>query len=84
MDVTPTPKMFAAMSAMTDAVCGEEPGPRMIGPGAEKVRENRRKMMDFLHRLVHLSMREGAARSHNPVMANKAGNIIIPDFSARR
>ena len=37
--------------------------------GAERIRSNRVAMMDFMHRLVHLSMREGAARAmgtHTP------------------
>lgn len=63
MNVTPTPKMFEAMSKFTDAICGEAPHDRMIGPGAEKVRENRRMMMDFLHSFAHKCMREGAARA---------------------
>jgi hypothetical protein len=57
--------MFKVMSSLTDAFCGEEPEKLHTGPGASKVRENRKMMMDVLHRLVHLSMREGAARAMN-------------------
>ena len=63
MDVTPTNPMFKAMSALTDAMCGEEPDKLSVGPAANKIRDNRRLAMDALHRLVHLSMREGAARA---------------------
>lgn len=66
MDVTPSPKMFEAMSKMVDAICGEDPHSKMVGPGAERVRRNRRLLFDFLHQLVALSMREGAARATNP------------------
>jgi hypothetical protein len=69
--------MFEAMTAMTDAVCGEEPPTIYVGPGARKVRENRKLMMDALHKLVHLAMREGAARAMNPVQT-KSGRIEIP------
>lgn len=65
MDLTPNQKMFEAMQKMTDAICGEEPSPKMIGPGAEKVRANRRMLMDFLHHLVALSIKDGAARAGN-------------------
>lgn len=69
MDVTPSPKMFEAMMNFTTATCGEAPQKIEKSPGAERVRANRTATMDFLHRLVHLSMREGAARamgSHTP------------------
>lgn len=69
MDVTPNKKMFEAMRDFTSAVCGEEPTVFEKSAGAEQVRANRRAVMDFLHRLVHLSMREGAARAmgtHTP------------------
>lgn len=79
MNVTPTPKMFDAMNAMTTAICGEEPSPHMIGPGAEKVRHNRRLMMDFLHKLIHLSMREGAARAMDPHRATTESGIVLPN-----
>lgn len=62
MDVTPSPKMFEAMAKFTDAMCGEEPHRLLVGPGASKVRESRRAMMNFLHQLVALSMREGGRR----------------------
>ncbi len=67
--MTPTAKMFEAMASFTTAVCGEAPLKIEKSPGAERVRANRLAMMDFLHRLVHLSMREGAARAmgtHTP------------------
>lgn len=58
--------MFEAMKAFTDALCGEQPHDRMVGPGAEKVRANRRQMMDFLHHFAAVCMKEGAARAMNP------------------
>lgn len=63
MDVTPSDKMYAAMEHFTTAVCGEAPLRIEKSAAAEKVRSNRKNIMDFLHRLVHLSMREGAARA---------------------
>ena len=77
MDVTPTPKMFQAMSGFTDAVCGEAPMKIEQSAGANRVRENRARMMDFLHRLVHLAMREGAARAQDPNRA-EFGRIVQP------
>ncbi len=63
MDVSPSPKMFEAMSRFTDAMCGEPPHRLMIGPGASAVRQQRREMMEFLHRFAAVAMREGAARA---------------------
>jgi hypothetical protein len=63
MDVTPTNKMFEAMAKFTDAMCGEEPHKLLIGPGASRVRESRRAMMNFLHQLVAMCMREGGRRA---------------------
>lgn len=80
MDVTPTPKMFQAMSNFTDAVCGEAPMKIEQGTTANRVRENRIKMMDFLHRLVHLAMREGAARAMDPSRA-EFGRIVQPPMN---
>lgn len=65
MDVTPSKKMFEAMNKFTDAICGEAPMDIEKSTAANKRRENREMCMDFLHRLVHLSMREGAARAMN-------------------
>lgn len=66
MDVTPSPAMFRAMSALTDAACGEAPLSIETSPAAERRRESRAIMMDALHRLVGLAMREGVARTFNP------------------
>jgi hypothetical protein len=65
MDVTPTRRMFEAMEKITDAMAGEAPLDVEKSPGAEQRRANRQFAMDLLHRLVHLSMREGAARAMN-------------------
>ena len=65
MDVTPSPKMFEAMQAFTSALCGDEPHRMLVGPGANRIREQRRMTMEFLHRFAGLAMREGAARSQN-------------------
>jgi hypothetical protein len=62
MDVTPGTKMFEAMSAFVDATVGENPGPHETTAAAEKRRDARRKVFDFLHGLVRLSMREGIRR----------------------
>jgi hypothetical protein len=64
MDVTPTKGMLETMEAFTDAVCGEQPDKKDAGPGAMKRRANRRMVMDFLHNLVRLSMREGVGRHY--------------------
>lgn len=77
MDVTPTPKMFRAMSVMTDAFCGEEPLAVEKSTTAETRRQIRRTMMDSLHRLVHLAMREGAARAMNGGRRVEGG-IMVP------
>lgn len=77
MDVTPTPKMFEAMKNFTDSVVGEEPLAVEKGTAAENRRAARRYTMDFLHRLVHLSMREGAARAMNP-NKTELGRIQMP------
>lgn len=66
MDVTPTKNMFAAMTRLADAFIGEEPEEKDKSSGAVKRRIARRKMMDVLHSLVALSMREGAARAFDP------------------
>lgn len=62
MDVTPTPAMFRAMSAIVDVACGEAPGKFEKTPAAERRREARTKMFDTLHRFVALTMREGVRR----------------------
>jgi hypothetical protein len=77
VDVTPTAKMFEAMSSFTTAVCGEAPMKIEKSPGAERIRANRLAMMDFMHRLVHLAMREGAARAMNPHRTGM-GRIELP------
>lgn len=66
MDVTPPPKVFEAMVKFTDAIVGEAPLEIERSAAANKRREDRAMCMDFLHRLVHLSMREGAARAMDP------------------
>lgn len=57
--------MFESMAKFTDVLCGEEPEKFNKGSAAEQRRASRKLCMDYLHRLVHLSMREGAARSSN-------------------
>lgn len=69
--------MFEAMAGFTDMVCGEAPLEIEKSRGAEQRRVNRKFCMDFLHRLVHLSMREGAARAMDPTRA-EYGRIEIP------
>lgn len=67
--MTPNAKMFESMAKFTDAIAGEAPLDIEKSRAAEQRREVRRFMMDYLHRLVHLSMREGAARAmktHTP------------------
>lgn len=63
MDVTPNPKMFAAMQNMVDALVGEEPAMLDVSPGANIRRAKRRGTMTLLHDLVALSMREGVNRA---------------------
>lgn len=67
--MTPNDKMFQSMAKFTDVMCGEEPMAVETTRAAQQRRENRKLCMDYLHRLVHLSMREGAARAmgtHSP------------------
>lgn len=66
MDVTPPPKMYEAMVKLTDAVCGEEPGKLEQSTAANRRRANRRLMLDVMHNMVAMAMREGAARAFNP------------------
>ena len=82
MDVNPSKRMYEAMDNFTDAICGEAPLGIEKSSGAEQRRENRRKCMDFLHRLVHLSMREGAARAMDPSRA-EYGRIELPQVPMR-
>lgn len=62
MDTTPNKKMFDAMRAFTDAMCGEEPHPMLVGSAANAIRDRRRMCMDWLHQMVTLCMREGVNR----------------------
>lgn len=62
MDTTPSPKMFAAMQKMADALCGEEPSKLLVGPGADAVRAKRMLFMEFMHQFAAISMREGVNR----------------------
>lgn len=83
MDVTPSPKMFHAMSQLTDAACGEEPERLLIGPGARAIREKRAMMMEVLHKLVAVAMREGVNRKVMEIKGERAGRVIDKeDFEA--
>lgn len=62
MDVTPTPKMLEAMKAFTNVLVGEEPLKVETTPAANKLRNDRRRVMDWLHNFCRLSMREGVRR----------------------
>lgn len=62
MDVTPTKKMLESMLAFTEAVAGEEPGKHEQSPAANKRRNDRRRVMDWLHNFSRLNMREGVGR----------------------
>lgn len=66
MDVTPTKKMFEVMTIMVDQFVGEAPLAIEKTTVAEQRREARQLAFDVLHRLVHLAMREGAARAMDP------------------
>lgn len=77
MDVTPTPKMFEAMTTFTDAICGEAPTAIEQSKAANERRDKRALTMDFMHRLIHLAMREGAARAMNP-NRTELGRIQLP------
>ena len=63
MDTTPSPKMFAAMEKLTDALCGGAPSRLEQSTAANAVRNKRAMCMDVLHNLVTLSMREGVNRA---------------------
>jgi hypothetical protein len=73
--------MFEAMTKITDAMCGEEPGAFEKSPAAEQRRGNRRAMMDMLHHLVALSMREGVARTFNPAKTELGAAIQRGEFN---
>ena len=73
MDTTPSPKMFDAMRKLTDAVCGEEPHPMLVGSGAAAIRHKRIIMMDVLHGLVAGAMREGVNRAVKEAQQRRAG-----------
>lgn len=62
MDVTPTNKMFEAMTKFTDGLVGEAPHPTDHGRGARKVRQQRAMVMNWLHDFSRLNMREGVGR----------------------
>lgn len=62
MNVTPSPKMFEAMTKFTDALVGEEPGKLETTAAARKRRSERRRVMDFLHNFARLTMRVGVQR----------------------
>jgi hypothetical protein len=80
MDVTPSKKMFEAMVTFTDAICGEAPLVIEQSTAANNRREQRAMAMDFMHRLVHLAMREGAARAMNP-HRTEMGRIELPSHN---
>lgn len=79
MDVTPTPKMFEFMQKFTDAVIGEEPLAVESSTAANNRRAARVECMSSLHKLVHLAMREGAARAMNP-RRTEMGRIQLPSI----
>ena len=75
MDVTPTPKMFEAMQKFTDAIAGEEPGKLEQSVAANRRRQNRAMVIDFLHRFGGACMREGSARALNPYRTDLGASI---------
>lgn len=62
MDVTPSKKMLEAMLKFTDGLVGEAPHPTDHGPGAQKRRQQRGIVMNWLHDFSRLNMREGVGR----------------------
>ncbi len=80
MDVTPSKRMFDAMNAVTDASVGEEPSRLEVGSGAEARRVKRRVMMDALHSLVAVAMREGVKRA---IVEARARRDYVPDAEDR-
>jgi hypothetical protein len=82
MDVTPTDHMFHAMQRLVDAACGEEPHPMLLGAQADLTRVRRRLMMDALHRLIAVAMREGVNRAIRDAQARKDGFRDEQDRSA--
>jgi len=75
MDVTPSKQMFEAMAKLTDAVCGQEPSILDHGTQANFIRDKRAGMMECLHKLVALSMREGVTRKVKEVQAIQGGYV---------
>lgn len=73
MDVTPGPKMFAAMKAFVDATAGEEPAKQDVSSAATKIRNKRVLSFDFLYQLVATSMREGVNRAVIEARQRQAG-----------
>lgn len=71
MDVTPSNKMYGAMAHFVDAMCGAEPAPLNVGPGARAIRAKRRMAFEFLHRMVGIAMREGVNRQVREVLARQ-------------
>lgn len=72
MDVTPTKKAFEAMSKFIDATAGEAPSKLDRGPGAQKQREKRTMMFDFLHRFYGVAVRHGAAACMQSIQQDMA------------
>lgn len=75
MDVTPNKKMLIAMMKMCDASIGEEPSELDVSAVANGRRVKRRHMMDLLHQMVALSMREGVRRKVEEILRLRAGAI---------
>jgi len=70
--------MFKAMEHLVNKCVGEAPTVFERSPAANKCREERAAMFDVLHRLVGLSMREGAARRDKEVREAIANGQPIP------
>jgi hypothetical protein len=77
--------MYEVMNKLVDSVLGEEPSVLLAGPGAREARMKRVMMMDVLHALVGLSMREGVNRAIIEARARRDGYTPrdAEDLSAR-
>lgn len=63
MNVTPTDAQYSAISSMCDAFVGEQPLAVEVSRAANARREMRNVFMDLMHKMVAMSMREGARRA---------------------
>lgn len=82
MDVTPSNKMFEAMSKFVDSMCGQEPSVLEVTQAAQERRAKRLMVFEFLHMLVAVSMREGVNRKVREIIDRGRGPRDMADRNA--